>query len=93
MLAEAFRIVQLTLLGIALPLALVAARGYADAPFGKVIRPLVPIVVVYIGAAGAEILFPDSLVLIGRIAGSIALVFIVWAVVQLVLLMTERRPV
>lgn len=92
-LADAFRLVQVVALAATLPLAVIAARGYRDAPFGRFLRPLVPIVVLYLLLAVGEVIAGSAGQgrLVELAVGSVALVLVTYAVVQLVLLLTGRR--
>ena len=93
MLAEAFRLVQVVVLSASLPLAVVAAAGYRDAPFGRFLWPLVPIVLLYLLLAVGEVLAVTAGqdLLVELVVGSVALVLVTYAVVQFVLLLTGRR--
>lgn len=92
-LADAFRLVQVVVLATSLPLAVIAAHGYRDAPFGRFLWPLVPIVVLYLLLAVGEVLAVTAAQsrLVELLVGSVALVLVTYAVVQLVLLLTGRR--
>ncbi|UIP01100.1 hypothetical protein Hbl1158_07070 [Halobaculum sp. CBA1158] len=93
MLADAFRLVQVAVLGACLPLAVVAARGYRDAPFGRFLRPLVPITALYLLLAAGKTLAGNAAQfrLVELVVGSVALVLVTYAVGQLLLLLTGRR--
>lgn len=93
MLVTALRLAQVAVLSAALPLALIAAYGYRDAPFGGVLRPLVPVVVIYLLLAAAQVLYPDSLPRVELAVGALGLVLITVATYRLVTLLTGRRAV
>lgn len=93
MLVTALRLGQVVVLAAALPLALIAARGYRDAPFGSVLRPLVPIVVIYLGLGAGQVLYHGGLETLEVGLGAVALLLITWAIYNLATLLTGRRPV
>lgn len=92
-LADAFRLLQVVVLATSLPLAVIAASGYRDAPFGRFLRPLVPIVVLYLLLAAGEALAVTAAQsrLVELLVGSVALVLVTYAVGQLLVLLTGRR--
>lgn len=91
--AELFRLVQVVVLSAALPAAVIAAWGYRNAPFGKALWPLVPIAVAYLSLSLLELYQPPWAATAAQVVGSIGLVFIAWATLQMVLLLSGRRPV
>lgn len=90
-LAELFRLGQVVVLAATLPIAVIAARGYRDAPFGRVVRPLVPITLAYLGVAGIKLLEPSMGVDASRVLGSVAIALIAWTGIQAIVLLSGRR--
>jgi len=90
-LAELFRLGQVVVLSATLPLAVVAARGYRDAPFGRVVRPLVPITLAYLAIAAIKLVEPSMGTDASRLLGSIAIALIAWTAAQGILLLSGRR--
>ena len=90
-LAELFRLGQVVVLSATLPLAIVAARGYRDAPFGRVVRPLVPITLAYLAIAAIKLVAPSMGRTATRLLGSIAIALIAWTAAQGILLLSGRR--
>ena len=93
MLYELLAVGQVFLLGVALPLAVVAVRGYEGTPFGRVLRPL-PVVVLGFLVTVAAKLVPLGVhegyyvVAVGNTVGVVAALV---SAVRLVLLLTQRR--
>ncbi|NHN49062.1 hypothetical protein G9464_15885 [Halostella sp. JP-L12] len=80
-------------LAIALPLSVIAALGFRDAPFGAMLKPL-PVLIV----ANLAVIVPSILrVEIGAVAylalSSLTVAAALIAAVNGILLLTERRPV
>jgi len=90
-LAELFRLGQVVVLSATLPLAVIAARGYRDAPFGRVVRPLVPITLTYLAIAAIKLVEPSMGADASRLLGSVAVVLIAWTAAQGILLLSGRR--
>lgn len=88
-----FLLTQIIILSASLPLAVIAAYGYRDAPFGSVLKPLVPVVVAYLLLAVVELLYPAWSVTATPLLGGIGLALVGWTTVQLVLLLTGRKAV
>lgn len=89
----ALRALQIFVLGAALPLSIVAARGYWRAPFGAVLRPL-PVVTVGFAVAVGERFLPVGSTTAGTIqlvAWTVAVLAVAWSSVQFFLVTTERR--
>jgi hypothetical protein len=82
---------QVVVLAATLPIAVIAARGYRDAPFGRVVRPLVPITLAYLGVAGIKLLEPSMGVDASRVLGSVAIALIAWTGIQAIVLLSGRR--
>ncbi|WP_054583214.1 hypothetical protein [Halolamina pelagica] len=91
-LAELFRLGQVVVLSATLPLAVIAARGFRDAPFGRVVRPLVPITLTYLAIAAIKLADPSMGADASRLLGSVAVVLIAWTAAQGILLLSGRRP-
>lgn len=95
MLLDALAVLQLFFLGMALPLVVIAARGYRDAPFGKVLSPL-PVVAVGFAVTVTAKLLPLGVhkffyvVALGNTIGTVAAVVSAW---RLVALLTQRRRI
>lgn len=90
-LAELFRLGQVVVLSATLPVAAIAARGYRDAPFGRVVRPLVPITLAYLGVAAIKLLEPSMGADASKLLGSVAIALIAWTGLQAILLLSGRR--
>ncbi|MBP1986231.1 hypothetical protein [Halolamina salifodinae] len=90
-LAELFRLGQVVVLSATLPIAIIAARGYRDAPFGRVVRPLVPITLSYLGVAAIKLLEPSMGADASKLLGSVAIALIAWTGLQAILLLSGRR--
>lgn len=84
---------EVVVLSMALPLAIIAALGFRGSPFGKVIAPI-PVAIAAFLVADGSVLFLDpvpvplyaALSLLGVLAA-------VYAAINGVLLLTERRQV
>lgn len=93
MLTEVLAAIQLFLLGMAVPLVVIAARGYRDAPFGAVLSPL-PVVALGFAVTVVAKLLPLGthevyyLFAVGNTVGTVAAVVSAW---RLVVLLTQRR--
>jgi len=90
-LAELFQLGQLIVFSATLPLAVIAARGYRNAPFGRVVRPLVPITLAYIVVVAVKLVEPSLDATVNRLVGSVAVALIAWTALQLILLLSGRR--
>lgn len=90
-LVELFRLGQVVVLSATLPFTVVAARGFRGTPFGRVVRPLVPITVAYLAIAATKVVAPAASALASRLFGTLAVVLIAWAAAQAILLLSGRR--
>lgn len=92
-LASVFELLTLLVLAAAVPVAVIAYRGFNDAPFGRVLRPL-PVVflgyVAYIGPQYAEIALP---MVFYAVVSTIGVLATLVAAVEASLLLTGRRAV
>lgn len=95
MLREVLLLSQVVLLSAALPLALLSAWGYRNAPFGAVLRPMPIIAGAFLLQAGTALLgLPEHAAeTVGVVASAVGLVAIVWAAIQLVTLVSGRRRI
>lgn len=87
------RALQLFALGAALPLSVIAVRGYWHAPFGAVLRPLPFAILGFTIALGVRFtpLAGDAAMVVQLGAWTIAVLGVTWASVQFFLVTTERR--
>lgn len=87
------RALQVFVLGAALPLSIIAARGYWHAPFGSVLRPLPVVTVGFAVAVGGRFLPVDgsTATTIWLLAWAVAVAGVTWSSVQFFLVTTERR--
>lgn len=80
-------------LAVALPLSVVAAVGFRDAPFGAMLKPLPPLIAVHALLNAVGILHVE----IGAVAylalSTLAVALALLAAVNGILLLTERRAV
>jgi hypothetical protein len=90
-LVELFRLGQVVVLSAALPLAVVAARGFRGTPFGRVVLPLVPITAAYLAIAATKLVMPDAATTASRLLGTVAVVLMAWVAAQAILLLSGRR--
>ena len=90
---ELLRLVQIVVLAAALPLSVIAARGYWHAPFGTVLRPLPLVTLGFIVALSVRFLSlgPDASLLIQGLAWTVTVAAVCWASLQFVLVTTERK--
>lgn len=75
----------------ALPISVIAARGFRSAPFGSVLRPIPVVLVAYVAMnvpGVVDVDFPESYYLI---SSTIGVVGVLVAAAQAVVLLTERR--
>ncbi len=79
------------MLSTTLPLAVVAARGFRGTPFGRVVRPLVPITGAYLAIAATKVVAPAAAATASRVFGTLAVVLMAWTAVQAILLLSGRR--
>ena len=89
----ALRALQIVVLGAAVPLSLIAVRGYWHAPFGAVLRPLPVAAVGFLVAVGERFLpiGSDLATTIQFAAWTVAVLAVAWASLQFFLVTTERR--
>jgi hypothetical protein len=90
-LVELFRVGQIIVLSATLPFAIVAARGFRGTPFGRVVRPLVPITVAYLAIATTKLVAPAAATTASRAFGTLAVVLMAWTAAQAILLLSGRR--
>lgn len=90
-LVELFRLGQVVVLSATLPFAIVAARGFRGTPFGRVVRPLVPITGAYLAIAATKLVAPAAVTTASRVFGTIAVLLMAWTAVQAILLLSGRR--
>jgi len=92
-LASVFELLTLLVLAASIPVAVIAYRGFSDAPFGRVLRPL-PVVflgyVAYIGPQYADVSLPATFYAVVSTIGVLATLA---AAVEASLLLTGRRAV
>lgn len=95
---ELLSLANVVVLTVGLVLAVVAARGFSDAPFGRMLRPLPVLFAAFVlvntpwttGLVGWPGYVPGYLV-VYTVVFSVAVLAGVWAAVQAVYLLTERR--
>ena len=90
-LVELFQLGQVLVLSATLPFTIVAARGFRGTPFGRVVRPLVPITVAYLAIAATKVVAPPVSALASRLFGTLAVVLMAWTAAQAILLLSGRR--
>jgi len=93
MLNEALVLLEIVLLSAALPLAVVAAYGFRDSPFGRVTSPIPVVLVCYIAADGSRLLYGHVPPVTYAVLTSVAVAAAVYAALNATLLLTERRSV
>jgi len=93
MLNEAFVLVEVVLLSVALPLSVVAALGFRGSPFGSVTTPIPVVIFCYIVADGSRLVFEHPPVYLYAVFTSVAVAAAVYSAVNATLLLTERRSV
>lgn len=88
---ELLILVTTLLLTTALPLSIIAAMGFRDTPFGKVVTPIPIVLAAYIVVMSSRLVdhglpetFPVAF-------STIAVLASVWAAIQGALLLSERR--
>jgi len=81
------------LLSAALPLSLVAARGFRGSPFGKVTAPIPLVLACYIVADGSRLYLEQVPTTFYAVVTSVAVLAAVYAALNAMLLLTERRTV
>ncbi len=81
------------LLSAALPLSVVAALGFRGSPFSKVTAPIPVVLVCYVVADGSRLYLEKVPPTFYAVVTSVAVVAAVYAAVNAVLLLTERRSV
>jgi hypothetical protein len=84
---------EIVLLSAALPLSVIAALGFRGSPFGKVTGPLPVVFVCYIVADGSRIVVGHTPPWFYGVVTSVALLAAIYAAVNAMLLLTERRVV
>ena len=92
-LIDALRLLQVVLLAVALPLSIIAARGYWNAPFGAVLKPLPVVTVGFLVTLATRFLplSPGGALLVQALAWTVAVVAVCWASLQFVLVTTEQK--
>lgn len=100
-LIRSLNVLALIVLTVAFPLAVIAARGYRDAPFGRILRPMPPMILLFVGMQAILILRPyrDYVpwLTFGRANAiyqwfwAVAVLLATYAAVQAILLLTGRR--
>lgn len=92
-LAQILELLTLLVLTATVPLAVIAIRGFEDAPFGRVLRPL-PIVflgyVAYIGPTFLDITIP---IMYYAAVSTVAVIASLIAALEASLLLTGRRAI
>lgn len=84
---------EVVVLSAALPLAVIAAYGFRGSPFGKVMLPIPLAIAAYIVADGSVLFLDPVPVLLYVTISSVAILALVYATVNAMLLLTERRSV
>lgn len=95
---ELLSLANVVVLTVGLVLAVVAARGFSDAPFGRMLRPLPVMFAAFVlvnapwttGLVGWPGYVPAYLPLY-TVVFTVAVLAAVWAAAQAVYLLTERR--
>ncbi|WP_135828515.1 hypothetical protein [Halorussus halobius] len=73
------------------PLALIAARGFRDAPFGSVLRPLPVVILAFVALNAPGALSVDSPDAVRLATSLVATVSALVSAAHAVVLLTERR--
>jgi hypothetical protein len=73
------------------PVAVIAARGFRDAPFGAVLRPLPVVLLAYVALNGNLVLGKPAPPVFDLAASTVATVGALIAAANVVVLLTERR--
>ena len=84
---------EVVVLSVALPLAVIAAFGFRGSPFGKVMAPIPLAIAAYIVADGSVLFIDPVPVFLYVVSSSVAILALVYATANAILLLTERRPV
>lgn len=88
---ELLVLVTTLLLTTALPLSIIAALGFRDTPFGKVVTPIPFVVGAYIVVTSSQLIshnFPEAFT---AAFSTVAVFAAVWAAIQGAMLLSERR--
>ena len=80
-------------LSMALPLAVIAALGFRGSPFGKVMAPIPVAIAAYLVADGSTLFLDTVPGVFYAAASSVAVLSVVYAAFNAILLLTERRSV
>lgn len=95
MLYELLAVAQVFLLGMALPLSVIAVRGYEGTPFGRVLQPLPVVALGFVLTAAAKLLplGVHETYYVYAAGNTIGTVAALVSAVRLVLLLTQRRVI
>ncbi|MDY7080905.1 MAG: hypothetical protein SXQ77_00500 [Halobacteria archaeon] len=88
---DALLLITVLFLAAAVPLSVIAARGFWNAPFGKVMKPLPIVFTAFLVSESPKLIdsgFPDVYYAVITTVGVLAAV---WAALQATMLLTERR--
>lgn len=86
-------LIELLLVAVTLPLSLIAARGFWDAPFGRMIKPLPLVFAFYILLDFPNVVGMDLPRWYFYLTGAPAIAFASYAAFQGALLLSERQEV
>lgn len=84
---------EVVVLSMALPLSVVAALGFRGSPFSKVMAPIPVTIAAYLIADGSVLFLDPVPSLFYTVFSSIGLLAAVYAALNAMLLLTERRSV
>lgn len=90
---EVVVLAEVVVVSAALVLSVIAALGFWDAPFGRLMRPLPLGIFVFLLIDGATLLDVGLSIWYFYGLGAIAVVIVAYAAIQGALLLTERREV
>lgn len=88
-----FQALQVFALAVAVPLSVLAVRGFGDAPFAHVLRPLPVATIAFLFAVSVSLL-PLAEMVKGwtvALAMGVGTLAVVWMTCQLFLLVSQRR--
>lgn len=88
-----FEALQVFALAVAVPLSVLAVRGFGDAPFAHVLRPLPVATVAFLLAVSVSLLPLTETVQgwVVALAMGVGTLAVVWMTAQLFLLVSQRR--
>lgn len=75
----------------AVPIAVIAARGFRGAPFGAVLRPLPVVLVGYVGLNASEVVEMPAPISFALVVSSVATLGALVSAARVLVLLTERR--